>query len=61
MSWMLVVAIAWAVLAVLLASVIGRGVRLADRREAARYLPAGCDADLALAEWLAQPLPTASR
>lgn len=61
MSWMLVVAIAWAVLAVLVASVIGRGIRLADRREAASGMVAGGNTDLDLDDWLAHALPTASR
>lgn len=34
MNWIAIAAIAWVVLASLLAVVIGRGIRLADKREA---------------------------
>lgn len=40
MTWMLIVALAWVIVSLPVALVIGRGVRMADQRaEAARRLP----------------------
>ena len=52
MSWMLVLATTWTMLAVLLALGIGRAVRVADRRRADATIAVP---DFVPAEWSASP------
>ena len=52
MSWLLVVGTAWATLATPLALLLGRSVRLADRREAAQL-------HLLLPDFVPEDWPTA--